>query len=404
MSEDLYLLMQKLYEYRLDLGITLQEIEQETGIDHERLKRIEEGTIPITVEEVDKLLTFYDINANSLLSYQEMPTVRKKRGFVFAVWIVALLALGVGGYKSIGMLQAMKSASQFRMNPSVDDIVNKKQPVQNEKTVGELFSANASNTAGTSTGSTDSTGGQSKHPSAGVGFRMVMFGDTSFYAAKVNPAPPCDFQLIPIKGFKPDSDMPSWLSDASTRTRTAVDLANNDILNGQSRKEVDKGLSILHNHHITTLGYGTKDKAFSPVILQKNNVNYGFVSFSRLIPDISWKATRMEAGVADAYGSHPLNDIKKAKEKADVLVVSVFWGKKNQEAPEDYQRQLAHDMIDAGADVIIGHRTSNKEVYEKYKGKYIFYSVGPNKLDVLFNKEKVKELAFIKNNKRTIIH
>lgn len=70
-------------------------------------------------------------------------------------------------------------------------------------------------------------------------------------------------------------------------------------------------------------------------------------------------------------------DITRAKQEADVVVVSIHWGIHFKEAVlADYQRYYAHFAIDAGADLILGHHAHILKPVEIYKGKAIFYSLG----------------------------
>jgi poly-gamma-glutamate synthesis protein (capsule biosynthesis protein) len=62
--------------------------------------------------------------------------------------------------------------------------------------------------------------------------------------------------------------------------------------------------------------------------------------------------------------------------------VSVHWGIHFVPAViADYQREIAHAAIDAGADVIIGHHPHILKALEIYRGKVIFYSLGNFALD-----------------------
>jgi len=67
--------------------------------------------------------------------------------------------------------------------------------------------------------------------------------------------------------------------------------------------------------------------------------------------------------------------IKKLKEKNDFVVVNVDWGITDERSVTTRQKEYAHSLSDAGADVIIGHNTVIQEV-EKYKNSDIFYSLG----------------------------
>lgn len=71
------------------------------------------------------------------------------------------------------------------------------------------------------------------------------------------------------------------------------------------------------------------------------------------------------------------NDIKKAKQNGAVItVVSFHWGIEREYAFNSNQKKLAHAAIDGGADLVLGHHPHVLQGIEKYKGKYICYSLG----------------------------
>ena len=67
--------------------------------------------------------------------------------------------------------------------------------------------------------------------------------------------------------------------------------------------------------------------------------------------------------------------IKKLKEKNDYVVVNVDWGITDERSVTTRQKKYAHSLVDAGADVIVGHNTVVQEI-ENYKDASIFYSLG----------------------------
>lgn len=70
-------------------------------------------------------------------------------------------------------------------------------------------------------------------------------------------------------------------------------------------------------------------------------------------------------------------DIEEAKQKADLVVVSIHWGIHFKEAVlADYQKYYAHFAVDHGADLVLGHHAHILKPVEVYKGKAIFYSLG----------------------------
>jgi poly-gamma-glutamate synthesis protein (capsule biosynthesis protein) len=60
----------------------------------------------------------------------------------------------------------------------------------------------------------------------------------------------------------------------------------------------------------------------------------------------------------------------------DVVVLSLHWGREFTEAPTAGQIALAHRLVDAGADVIIGHHPHVLQSVELYRDRPIVYSLG----------------------------
>jgi poly-gamma-glutamate synthesis protein (capsule biosynthesis protein) len=66
-----------------------------------------------------------------------------------------------------------------------------------------------------------------------------------------------------------------------------------------------------------------------------------------------------------------------ARAAADIVLVSMHWGiHMVRSVLADYQIEVAHAAIDAGADAILGHHPHLLKGVEFYKGKPIFYSLG----------------------------
>lgn len=77
-------------------------------------------------------------------------------------------------------------------------------------------------------------------------------------------------------------------------------------------------------------------------------------------------------------------DIATCKAQSDILVTSHHWG--YGEDILDYQTEIAHAAIDAGADVVMGHGPHHALAIEIYEGKPVFYGLG--------------SFCFIKSNKK----
>jgi poly-gamma-glutamate capsule biosynthesis protein CapA/YwtB (metallophosphatase superfamily) len=89
------------------------------------------------------------------------------------------------------------------------------------------------------------------------------------------------------------------------------------------------------------------------------------------------------ASIAAEYpGTLPLDpeliveDIRVAQERASLVFVVLHWGFENQPNVHPKQVEIAHLLIDAGADAIIGHHPHVPHGIEVYKERPILYSLG----------------------------
>ena len=75
------------------------------------------------------------------------------------------------------------------------------------------------------------------------------------------------------------------------------------------------------------------------------------------------------------------------------LVVIFHWGEEYQSKSSIAQQKLAHQIVDAGADLIIGSHPHVVQEVEEYKEKLIFYSLGNFIFDQYFSKKTQQGLA-----------
>ncbi len=156
-----------------------------------------------------------------------------------------------------------------------------------------------------------------------------------------------------------------------------VNLANNHILDYGQVGLADT-LDYLDQERLLRVGAGSDaDEAYRPAIVEKNGLKIAFLGFSRVVPEGGWKAGKSRPGVAETYNyTVPVESIRKAKAAADLVVVIVHWGVEKKDKPESYQIELAHRYVDAGADLVVGSHPHVLQGFERYKGKWIAYSLG----------------------------
>lgn len=156
-----------------------------------------------------------------------------------------------------------------------------------------------------------------------------------------------------------------------------VTLANNHILDFGTDALLDS-CETLDGAGIPYVGAGVDaERAMKLETVELQGGTVGVLGMSRVYMDAGWAAGNAHPGVFSTYDSRlPVEEIKKAREVCDYLVVYVHWGVEREMEPEDYQRALAKAYIDAGADLVVGSHPHVLQGLEYYKGKPIVYSLG----------------------------
>ncbi len=85
--------------------------------------------------------------------------------------------------------------------------------------------------------------------------------------------------------------------------------------------------------------------------------------------------------------------LARATEKSDVQIVYVHWGAEYELVHNDFQEELAHAFIDAGADAVVGHHPHVVQDIGVYKNKPIFYSLGNFIFDQYFSSDVQEGLS-----------
>jgi poly-gamma-glutamate capsule biosynthesis protein CapA/YwtB (metallophosphatase superfamily) len=166
----------------------------------------------------------------------------------------------------------------------------------------------------------------------------------------------------------------------------AVSLANNH--------SGDYGPSALLEtiHHlgaakVSFFGAGRDlAEAHRPLIIGRRGLRVGLIGYNEFLPR-RFEAGPTAPGVAWSEDEQVIADIKSARALgANVVIPFLHWGWENETAPCTRQRELAHALIDAGADAVIGSHPHSTQGVEIYRGKPIVYSLG-NFIFDLFDQE-----------------
>ena len=174
--------------------------------------------------------------------------------------------------------------------------------------------------------------------------------------------------------FKADPDKVKTLKEGPI---TVVNLANNHSLDF-SVEGMQETIKTLNAAKISHVGAGNNvTEAQQPVIIAKNGIRIGIIGATDNEP--TWVATQEKPGtnyVNIKKGESLLKLIKRIKPTVDILILSIHWGPNMREYPTKEYRAYAHQLIDAGVDIIHGHSAHILQPIEIYKGKVIMYDTG----------------------------
>ena len=156
-----------------------------------------------------------------------------------------------------------------------------------------------------------------------------------------------------------------------------VSTANNHALDADGQGLTDTR-EALWRAGIGAVGTGENlDDARTPFILERGGIRVGFLGYAQFV-----NGGASNFAQPDRPGVVPLDpfvveeDILRLRDQVDYVVLSFHWNIENSQETHPRARAFAHRMIDAGADVILGHHPHVPRGVEVYDGGVIFYSFG----------------------------
>lgn len=178
-----------------------------------------------------------------------------------------------------------------------------------------------------------------------------------------------------------------------------ISLANNHTPN-QGQKGLTSTFTALNNANIQYVGAGRDiEETFSPKIIDAKGFKVAFLAYndSDVVPDSYGAGVNSKnepwAGTALMSDANLATEISLAKSISDYVIISMHSGTEYTVNPNKRQIDFAHQSIDLGADLVIGHHPHVVQTVEKYKEKYIFYSLGNNIFDQMFSNETRRGLG-----------
>jgi poly-gamma-glutamate synthesis protein (capsule biosynthesis protein) len=156
----------------------------------------------------------------------------------------------------------------------------------------------------------------------------------------------------------------------------AMSVANNHS-GDYGRAAFMETLAALDDAGIRHFGGGRNlVEAHAPLWIEKKGLRIAVLGYNEFLPR-AFEAGADFPGIAWSEDSHVISDIRAARAAgADVVIPFMHWGWEYEEGPNARQRQLAHAMIDAGADAVVGGHPHVTQGAEVYRDKPIIYSLG----------------------------
>jgi len=155
------------------------------------------------------------------------------------------------------------------------------------------------------------------------------------------------------------------------------------VLNLANNHAFDQGLAglrftkhYLETNRILSLGVGVnKTEAWEAKIIEVNEIKIGFIGASYASINDGGFAINVHVARIEEFERLKLA-VRKLKLESDFIVVTMHAGIEYTRKPNSLQTAFAHTAIEAGADLVIGGHPHWIQTIEKYRGRYIFYSLG----------------------------
>lgn len=175
-------------------------------------------------------------------------------------------------------------------------------------------------------------------------------------------------------------------------------LANNHVYDNLEDGFI-KTIEFLDENNIAHIGAGLSvDESRKPYIKNIGSKKIGILNYVThdTNPNLPYNSSLYLNWFEKKRG---ISDIKKYKKICDFVILYLHWGGRCEGGyyPDWDQPILSRKLIDAGADLIVGSHSHTFQPYEKYKGKYIFYSIGNFCFDDIISDNKRIE---IENNRK----
>ena len=190
-----------------------------------------------------------------------------------------------------------------------------------------------------------------------------------------------------VSGYPRFNARPELLASLKKAGVNIVSVANNHVMDMGS-DGLKRTLDNIESTGLVFIGAGrTKAEAAKIKFLLTRGVNVAFLAYTygtnqRLplrspdAPGVNILGIDSKTDLARATAC-----VRQARASADLVVVSLHWGNEYATSPTAWQRRVASELIEAGADIILGHHPHVLQPIKSYIARdnrmgLIVYSLG----------------------------
>ena len=170
---------------------------------------------------------------------------------------------------------------------------------------------------------------------------------------------------------------PEWLFTLKRHGITHLNLANNHSVDQGRAGLVDTRENVVSAGMIPIGAGRTMEEAARPVLLTSSPRKvYVLASLQLALENFAYLSEKPSVSQEDFDTLVERVRHLRSSDPDSYIIVTLHWGGEHTLQPVTIQRVRAHQLIDAGADALIGHHTHTLQTIEEYKGKPIYYSIG----------------------------
>lgn len=206
-------------------------------------------------------------------------------------------------------------------------------------------------------------------------------GDTDILV--VNTENPFTTSGNAVKPDVPLKASPDYIPLVNGTSGTVISANANNHVFDYGIEGMTDSIKNLDKYGIAHIGAGeNKEEATKPVTIEKNGHNVTIFNymdgenFQEYSQSVMPKATDDSPGYSAWDDTESPEQIRKAKNNSDIVIVYMHYGNEYSRSPNENQKKISHLAIDAGATAVVGSHAHVTQGIEMYNGKPIFYNLG----------------------------